>query len=256
MSLETRARRATHGAYATVQGVNPVAQLSELKQQAKTRRRTGVIVAAAVVAVAVVAGGGWFAVANLGASDDPSQTVGPAPSPTVAAAELGDLDPGRYSVPILGTTTVRAEVTVEGEDWAFDRWLQRRDGSTFVLFWTVGRVPAGPCDDSAGVTQLPAGHSTGDLVAALDAQLGTDLSAPTNVVVAGHPGVRVELTATSCAAGNLWSDPNGFPRGNGGGTNQLLIVDAGGATVLVDPQADPADPEIEALIDSISFTNP
>lgn len=54
MSIDTRARRAADGVHASARGVNPMTQLVELKQEDKTRQRTGLILTTAVVLVVVL----------------------------------------------------------------------------------------------------------------------------------------------------------------------------------------------------------
>ena len=78
-----------------------MAQLTELKHEATTRRRAGAVVVAVTVAV-LVGVTGWLAVTQLGGSE--TRSVGPAETPSTAAelpsrsAETpsrGNLDPGR-----------------------------------------------------------------------------------------------------------------------------------------------------------------
>ena len=210
------------------------------------------------VAVVVVMTG-WVAATQLGDSGD--RTVVPAETPSKAAAEtpsMGDIDAGRYSVEVIGST-VRAEVTVAGQDWAYQRWLGRRDGSGYLLFWHVGSVPTDACDRSAGSVQLPAGHSSGDLVTALDAQAGTALSQPSAVVVGGYLALRVDLTGprgTVPGECSFWADPGGYTRASTTGSNPLVIVDVPGSTVLIDLQADATDSDVAQMIESITFTRP
>ena len=224
-----------------------------------------IAVAAAVVIAAALVGVSYLTGRDDGG--DPSAGQGPAstPSPTAMMAEFGDVEPGRYSVPILGTSEIRADVTVEGEEWTYDshsdgsgslaRPEEAAAGYVWFGLWTVGRVYADPCTSNEVVPNLPADHSTADLVTALDAQVGSELSAPTDVVVDGYPAVRANLTVT-CDLGDLWTSPNGLHRYSGGGSSVLWIVDVGGTTVVIDAQAAQVDAEIEAMIDSMTFTTP
>ena len=258
MSFDTRARHEADQARSTVRGVDPMAQLTELKREDTTRRRTAAVVAAVTVAV-VVGATGWLAATQLGDSDDRTVVPAETPSAAVQPPSTGDVEPGRYSVPVIGSD-LRAEVTVEGSGWSFDRWLGHPDvPSAYLLFHAVGSVPADACSLRKSFVRLPPGHSPDDLVAALDAQAPTSLSEPTAAVVGGYPAVQVELTVPRSAAEGgcvVWSDLDGFARTSGAGPNQLLVVDVDGTTVVVDPQADPSDAEVAQMIDSITFTAP
>ena len=256
MSFDTRARREADLALSTVRGVNPMAQLTELKREATTRRRAAVVAAVTVAVVVVVTG--WLAATQFGDSDD--RTVVPAQTPSAAARtpSTGDLDPGRYSVPVLGSD-IRAEVTVAGPGWTFDRWLGNPDKPGYLLFWTVGNVPSDPCDAGQGSVPLPSGHSPEDLVTALGTQARTTVSEPTAAVVGGYPALRVDLIGGNGVDSGciVWSDPLGFTRGGGGAsTSPLVIVDVDGTTVVIDPQADRTDREVARMIESVTFTTP
>ena len=222
------------------------------------------------VAAAVVIAASLVGVSYITGRDDAAPTTGqgPAstPSPTATFPLSGELDPGRYSVPILGTSEIRADVTVEGEEWTYAgpdssgvavlaRPEESVAGNVWLGLWTVGPVYADPCTPGAGASTLPADHSTADLVAALDAQVGSELSAPTDVVVDGYPGVRANLTVT-CDQGDLWTTPSGLHRYSGAGSSELWIVDVDGTTVVIDAQTAQVDAEIEAMVDSMTFTTP
>lgn len=238
-------------------------QLDELKREVKTRRRTDAVLTAVVVAVVVV-GASWLAASHLGGSDDsiapPAQTR--APTPRAVQPQSGALESGRrYAIPIHGVTDFHTEVTVPGPGWSYPDYigLSRDNPSTGLLFWHVGRVYSDPCALTSSA--LPDGHSPEDLMAALDAQKGTRLSAPTDTTVGGHTAVRVDLIKAPRYSGGdackLWEDPAGsFRPGPDESPMPLWIVDVDGTTVVIDLHTDQLDPEIEKVVDSVTFTNP
>ncbi len=205
-----------------------------------------IAVAAAVVIAAALVGVSYITGRDDGA--DPTTGQGPAstPSPTAAMAESEMLEPGRYSVPILGTSEIRADVTVEGEEWTYDPHSDGSGCSPDPRKLRPAMCGSG-CGPSGVCTPIPAPRTkscptcqptTRRLTwsTALDAQVGSELSAPTDVVVDGYPAVRANLTVT-CDLGDLWTSPNGLHRYSGAGSSVLWIVDVGGTTVVIDAQS-------------------
>ena len=96
MNLDTRARRAADGLRASTGGVDPMAQITELKHEDQSRRRAS-RTAAVLGGVIVVAGAGWLAASQLAGSED-SQPQ-PMSSPDVVVTEPApELSPG----PVVG----------------------------------------------------------------------------------------------------------------------------------------------------------
>ena len=71
MSIDTRAQRAADAAHASVRGVDPMTQITDLKREVKTRQRTAMVVTAAAVLVVVL---GSLAVSTRWLGSDESAT--------------------------------------------------------------------------------------------------------------------------------------------------------------------------------------
>ena len=153
-------------------------------------------------------------------------------SPAATAAPVkplptdGRLSAGRY-VMEMADAPVEVEFTV-GYGWTSGGWYINTDRSS-ISWWTVPNVYADAC-----IADLPdpaVGPTVDDLVTALDEQANTDMSTPTDVVVDGHPGVRVELSPSdnlpeSCTHLTFWIRPDGTP-----GRGIDLQSDASGAAI-------------------------
>ena len=106
---------------------------------------------------------------------------------------------------------VDAEFTIDTVWDSGGWWIGTATSS--ISFWTVENVYRDACD-TASLPDPPIGPTVDDLVAALDAQANTDMSAPVDVVVDGHHGVRVELTPSDGLPGScqnpmwLFNRPN------------------------------------------------
>jgi hypothetical protein len=184
------------------------------------------VAAAAVVGVLLV-GGALF---MFGRPDDsvgvppPTQAAQPSrapsapPSPTATAAPVrplpssGQLSAGRY-VMGMADAPVDVEFTI-GNGWTSGGWYVNTNAGS-ISFWTVPNVYTDACD----VATLPdekIGPTFDDLVTALDDQMNTDMSTPVDVVVGGHPGVRIELSPSDgardmCEVLYFWTYPDGEP---------------------------------------------
>ena len=197
-------------------------------------------------------------------------TVPPIPPDGVSLA------PGRYAISVPDSD-VRAVVTVE------DGWTS---GGSFIMnppgfnkqvsFWTVANVYTDVCSDAddglptASDLPTPAvGPTVEDLVAALDAQVNTDMSTPVDVNVGGYDGKRLTMRLSDrvarCTAnfGPMWVDAESQPqrRLEPGDIDTLWIIDVAGRRVVIVTNTDPeenieAAASIDAVLDSIEFEIP
>jgi hypothetical protein len=84
MNLDTRARRAADGLRASTGGVDPMAQITELKHEDQARRKSSRTVGV-LGALVVVAGVGWLGVSQLGGGGEGSPEPMSSPSAVVTA---------------------------------------------------------------------------------------------------------------------------------------------------------------------------
>ena len=146
------------------------------------------------------------------ATPTPSPTPSPTPVPVKGLPGSGPLNPGRY-VMAMADAPVDVEFTI-GPGWTSGGWYINTDTSSIGL-WTVPNVFTDACVDT--LPDPAVGPTVDDLVTALDEQANTDMSTPIDVVVDGHPGVRVDLSPSdnlssgACAYLTLWSRPDGTP---------------------------------------------
>jgi hypothetical protein len=167
---------------------------------------------------------------------------------------------------------VIAELTVGLTGWDGNEWYIS-DGAMSLSFWTVANVYDHACVDSS-LPEPPIGPTVEDLVAALDAQVGTDLQAFFNPAVGGHPSTRVIMRPAdgmdaTCPGGTLklWQVP-GSGEGRSIGTTAspdgqedvISMVDVAGHRVVIVGYYDPSDAAqafaILEIIDSIAFVVP
>jgi hypothetical protein len=233
------------------------------------------LAAAVVVAAAVL--GGAFLVGGRTNPGGPGPTASPTPTPTSTpestpeliepgaiepAANVDDsyrdLRPGKYHVdlPMRITFTVPA---------GWGEWAYTSEASQLNLigpisgelsFEIVENVSADPCTDE--LLDPPVGPSVDDLVTALSALEGFDVSPVTNVTIDGYRGKQLTLTApTSGCDIRTWATST---RQNGvglGEVNHVRILDVDGVRLLIGlvPPDDPADQrEVDGILDSIQIT--
>ena len=241
---------------------------------------------AAVIAVALI---GLSLVPGLGpigrpvASPDPtagpSGSTLPSASPTPPPPPLGDVAPGRYAWTWPGGRVVfQVPAGWSGYDGGLDR---RRDPAFEVGLahwlpgtWTeVTRVYDDACATDATLVDL--GPTTAHLVAALDAQIGTDATV-TDIRIGGLPATRVDLVVSpgldlaTCRMGldgpvQIWNQATSgylamFPTRPDGRDVRATVwsVDVGGDrlifTTVSNADSDPlATAEIETMVGSMAF---
>ena len=128
MNLDTRARRAADGVRASTGGVDPMAQMAELKHEDKTRRRTSALAVVGTTVAVVAIGIGWFVTQASGGQD--GAPVSPASSPSaVEPAPTADLQPG---------ATVGTRMSPQLVAKAPDTWAIFKNGSYVNLGGTDG----------------------------------------------------------------------------------------------------------------------
>jgi hypothetical protein len=238
--------------------------------------RYGLVAAAVVAAVAL--GASVFGLgSNRGTGDSatptPTSTSTPTstPEPTPELLEPGAIEPaadsdnsfrnlqaGKYHVdlPMRITFTVPA---------GWGQWAYTSERSQLNLtgpnggelsFEIVENVSAGSCTDE--LLDPPVGPSVDDLVTALSAMEGFDVSPVTNVEIDGYRGKQFTLTApTSGCEIRTWATSTRLNGVGLGEVNHVRILDVDGARLLIGlaPPDDPADQrEFDGILDSIRIT--
>ena len=247
--------------------------LAFLRRDAMTTRATTglrpVAILLAVVALLALGVGGAIFVASQPEAT-PRPTVIPSPTATPLAVTpmppSGALVAGRYRIEVPDSP-VTVDLTI-GDGWtAGDGWyiMNPPNFTHAISFWTVGNVNADACDWQGTQPDPPIGPTVDDLVAALDAQLNTDMSAPVDVVVGGYAGKRVTMQIAAdftltCDDPELtlWVGPDGeqgrrIEASYGAVALPVLILDVEGRRVVIIPQYEPADIEAQAVMDSLEF---
>jgi len=251
--------------------------------------RNAAIVIAALVATGCGTGQGVASATlplPLPSVDAPTPTTAsPAPStspsPRLAPAmPVGDLEPGvTYALDLEGGQGLL--LTVPAPGWfSIDTWFLGKNDigaaapfSMTLLPYRVGNVYADPCNWMRGPVKPPVGPTVDDLAAALVEQAGPAGIAPTDVIVGGYAGKKVELSIPSdidtetCDEGDFgrWSptaDPEHygpFTYGNGQ-HDTVYIIDVDGIRWVIDTNYLPGTPaaslaELERLVESIRFEN-
>ena len=110
MNLDTRARRAADGVRASAEGLDPMAQLNELKHEDKTRRRATMATAIGSAVVVAAVGVGWFAIQS-DTSDSAPAIPASTPTPTTSVIAL---EPG----PMIGAGMTPPLVARAPHSWA------------------------------------------------------------------------------------------------------------------------------------------
>lgn len=119
MDLDTRARRAADGVRASARGVDPMAQITELRHEDKTRRRTNTLGAVGAMLVVAAVGVGWFVMQDGEESSGSPAVPLSTPSGQATTSEV-NLTPGR---------TVGAGLRPPLVAKAPDSWTVFKDGA-------------------------------------------------------------------------------------------------------------------------------
>ena len=197
----------------------------------------------------------------------PVLTAGLPPICETGSGADGKLDPGRYVMPGPGSDcSVRSRgwpdkaVSVEvPEGWSyrgppFGSALDRE--SARLQMGVVDHVYEDPCREGSTVT----GPSSDDLVAALSAMRGVQVTAPEAITLDGYAGVRMDLAmptaAPTCEFHRLWDTETsngtfGLQSGTGW-IHRLWILDVEGVRFVLDASRAPDTlPEVQAELDAM-----
>jgi hypothetical protein len=236
-----------------------------------------IAILAAIAVLLALGGGGAALLASrpdstpmpTATADTPTLSPGPTATP-LGVRPLppfggGRLDPGRYAVEVPDSD-VTATITIE-DGWTTGGWYIM-DPPAFtkqVSFWTVENVHQDWCDPES----LPGraiGPTVDDLVAALDAQQNTDMSAAAEVEVNGFAGKRVRMQFSDRVLCNdtdllpYFVTPSGPGRDmEPGRVDTLWILDVDGNRVVIctslqDRDDTVAATSVAAVIDSMELT--
>jgi hypothetical protein len=233
---------------------------------------------AAAVGAAVALGAPFLGLgSNRGTGDSatptPTSTSAPTstPDPTPELIEPGAIEPAAdldnsYRLLQAGTYHVdlpmRITFTVPAgwSEWAYTSEATQLNLmgpiSGELSFEIVENVSADPCTDE--LLDPPVGPSVDDLVTALSALEGFDVSPVTNVKIDGYRGKQLTLTSpTSGCDMQTWATST---RQNGvglGEVNHVRILDVDGVRLLIGlapPDDATTQRQVEAILDSIRIT--
>jgi len=179
------------------------------------------------------------------------------------------LEPGRYRIDSRFRTSVPFTFAV-ASGWAaenhgqtiskFPDTMREVGWAYFVLDDVYGDACALDADE------VPIGNSVDDLMQALLSQPGTAKSGPVDIVIDGHPGRRLDLTAPSSVSADecafrLWQDDGSYGQALlPDGVVSVYAIDVRGDRVVIATQyraeSSPADvAELEAMINTIRFVD-
>ena len=231
--------------------------------------RAAIALAAAVVAVAAVLGGLQLIGVRQAVPSSPPSHV---PSYETLRPDLSppEIRPGTYRVLASDRSAVDYTVTLP-EDWSLSwDFYRRSDPELSLATYVVDEIFADACLGELGAVR-PIGPSSADLVAALLAQPGADVTGPVATTLGGLPATRVDLQIPSdldlktCSLQGLglqiWYQKSVddwlavVPRT----TSSVYVVDVNGKRQVfvtqVDKAAIPADrAELQAILESIRFS--
>ncbi len=248
---------------------------------AAVRRRRVAAVAATTAAVVAVA----LAVA-LTRPDSGTRTGEPidrgTPTPTQNYTLLDTqadgsvpLPAGRYALaPDGGGSSYLAVLDVPKGFLGYGGWAlfaeegPQNQGFSGVSYHAVDAVPEDGCTRDAEPTDV--GTSPDDLVAALDAQKLTSITAPEPVTLAGYDGLYLELTASkrirpeTCTGGafEIWSSgaDGHWLLFEPGQVDRLWLLDVDGRTVVLDARSVPGAGKgqvdaVTGIVESVRFAD-
>ena len=266
MNLDTRARRAADAVRASTERLDPVAQMTDLRGEDRTRRRTSRTLAVLAGAV-VVAGAGWLAGSQLGGSDGTeSQPMSP-PDAVVSP------EPDSSSATLVPGQTVGTRLQPQLVARAPDSWTVWKDGA-FVWLDADGSEStmthieiSGPVvqvfdpDQKSGVPIPPEGYADW-----LRENPTLDVIDDRMVLVDGERFPQLTVTMADDAPGKQFrlgrTDHDPIPREewpdyNRGEVVTETVIELNGKTMLVSSVVDPYDPgrdELEAARELVLST--
>jgi hypothetical protein len=233
--------------------------------------RTWQLATAAVVGLLIIGLGAVFIVGRqAGVGGGPASTPSPSPSPTPAFVPAsGPIAAGTYLV-----SDGKSEFSVtfpagwdasEGRDFR-----KHRDEAGELVFAIYDHdISVYPDACANDVTPPLTGPTPADLVAALNAQVNSDVSAPTDLTIGGRPGQRLEIAVpqgldmTTCyeSSVRIWTGPSGgnyLAFGPPSGAATINIVESPTGRTVLDWRNNPAatdadNAELDAIVASIRF---
>jgi hypothetical protein len=229
------------------------------------------VVAAAVAVVAVV---GVYYLPGQSQFGAPGPTASPVPtaSPTTQVAPEGSLEPGRYAL-VEGPSDPEVILTVPdgwsgGGGWVISKYGSVPPRGMAIAVWRVGNVYADGCEWRGSLIAPPIGPTVDDLATALAGLEDRDVTSPTDVVIDGHAGKRLEMTIPAdidfadCDLGEFrtWISPDGGVRYHQGPGehSRILILDVDGERILIFGRTFPGasaedEAELEQMLASIQI---
>jgi len=209
---------------------------------------------------------------STGTEQDTKQSEAPSPTGFTLVDPQADgtvaLPAGRYALAADGGGSSDLAVLDVPEGFhGYGGWsLGAEEGPTNhhffgVSYHTVDAVPEDGCTRDGEPTD--AGTSPDDLVAALDAQKMTSITAPEPVSIAGHDGVYLELTASerirpkTCTnrTFEVWSSGSDghWVLFEPGQVDRLWLLDVDGQTVVLDARSVPGvtQDQVDVLTDIV-----
>jgi hypothetical protein len=218
------------------------------------------IAAAAVVVIAVA--GIQFLPRSGPSGGQPSPTAAPTATPAFAQLTKGPLAPGRYALYDGLATSIEVPAGWEGKP----PFVRKLGGDVTGLWelWGPTRPASRVFSDACkGQSLEPVDGTLRGLVAALDAQVGTDATI-SEVTLGGLPATRVDLVKdlAACSGGadsglNLWSDATGMTGLSAGARGIVYVLEKDGELVVfigINYKATASDvAELEAVIASTQF---
>jgi hypothetical protein len=224
--------------------------------------------AAAALVVAIVGYSLLAGPGGPGAPTSPPATVTPTPTPR-AFPTSGALEPGRYVWTVNGIRVVfEVPAGWSSDGTGIGKNIEQPSGIGFGPEKYLAQVTADACKGEETLRQI--GPSAAELVAALDAQLGTTATV-TDVDLGGLAAKRVDLAAevgldrSQCSEGSagplkisMDAAESGYFALAPGYTGFVLVADVGGKRLELRGVGSPGTPasdlaELEAIIASITI---
>lgn len=266
-------RDAVRAELPTTRQIGPVTGLMRdiyMNSSMDTPARWG-LVAAVVVGAAII--GGALILGGGGVGQPPSESNPPAstsPNASRSDSELPraeqPLQPGTYflagfPVPIRFDVTEGFRSCSSGSlEQAVCTEIDGNSGNPGLVFLVIDNVVADPCDPNEELLDPAVGPTVDDLVAALSALPGFEVTAPEDVTISGFSGKRLQLTAPTDRGDcdlSTWAVDGAVNAVGPGEVNDLRILDVNGERVVITTAyfADTEDlvPAVEQIVDSIQI---
>ena len=213
--------------------------------------------AAVIVLGMALIGVNYLLTPNVAAPGPPEELPTPRAA-TVLPADGTRLTPGPYSisapVPLTFEVPAGLRACAVGREPAVCGMSIAELG-----FMTISNVVTDPCARPATLRDPPVGPSVADLVAALRELPGFDVHSVRALVVDGHAGVELEITAPdrNCAL-TSWAGPDRVNGVAARETNRMRIVDVNGTRVVLALAYHPNTPPgemalLQQTMDSVRF---